>query len=77
MADQNGTTFNQYSVITAKLAELDRKIDKLDLQISNILDDHEQRLRQVETRIILTISLGLGVLVASVIITWLIARGAF
>lgn len=79
MPDSLETTFNQYAVIISRIGDLDKKIDKIDNQMETALHDHEQRLRVLESRLALFVSLGIIVIVVAVSIAYLLAlltRGA-
>ena len=68
-------TFNQYTVIIFRITELDKKLDKIDAQVAVAMVDHEKRLRTLESRLTLIVSLGMVSLLLAVGIGYLIARG--
>ncbi len=89
-------TFNQYSVIIARIASLEQqsnlrfntielqgkergeelrtRLDEINSHLLRVLDDHETRLRNLETRLIIAVSLGLAILITAVVVTWVIAK---
>jgi hypothetical protein len=82
--DPKAMSFDQFSVISQQLRQFDKqldilgvqlnqKIDRLDTKIDEKLEDHEDRLRTLESRIALTISVGMGLLMIAILATWFIA----
>lgn len=68
-------SFDQFSSISQKLLEIERTVGRVENHTADILDDHETRLRTVEGRTILVMSLGLALWALSLVMVWLFARG--
>lgn len=80
------TAFERYGVVLQKIDALSTRIDVMDAQWNRRLDrfeediahkqaDHEERIRSIEGRHNLIISIGILMWAVSIVATWIIARG--
>lgn len=67
--------FSQYSVLVNSLNAYRTEVMSLRQLDRDMLEDHEERIRAMEGRYNIMVSVGLAIWAVSIFVTWLIARG--